>query len=117
MKVASEPRYLEDAPGPTAALYRLVAAALLLQPTGKPDMEQLKEGLYWLRKVRDLNPSLQNNGELRQSEDFCAAFVDGKTTVWDVDEVIKRAVQVAALGNKEVDVVKLSHQILESAKK
>jgi len=116
VKVSAEPRYREDALGATAALYRLVAAAMFLQPTGRPNREHLKEGLFWLEKLRELSPTLQNDSQLKETADFFFAFVEGRTPTWDVDGATRHAVQLALLGDKETDIVKLSKRIADRAK-
>jgi len=116
-KASSDPRYREDAPGETAAIYRLYAAALLFTPTGKGDRDRLKEGLSWLRRLRALNPTLQKDDDLRRADEFFSQFVDGRTAGLDPDQAMRHVVRLALLGGSEEDVEKHARQIVERAKR
>jgi hypothetical protein len=115
-KVSADPRYGEDAPGPTAALYRLVAASLFFTPAGDPDRERIKEGLFWLGKLRELSPTLRNDSQLKDIEGFFSAFVEGRAPRWNGDQARRHAATLALLGSKDVDDANLSTNLTDRAK-
>ena len=116
-KVSADPRYLEGRAWSNRRVVPFVAASMLFQPAAKPDRERLKEGLYWLGKLRELNPSLQNNSQLKETEDFFSAFVEGRVPTWDADEATKHAVSLALLGSKDVDVGNLIRSLWAVSRK
>ena len=112
VKVTTESRYREEAPGAVAALYRLTAASMLLQRNGSPDRERLKEGIYWLEKLINVNESTRADKQLAATKEFFEAYVDGRVTRWDAEEAIAYAVTLASLGSKDIDVRSITKQIM-----
>jgi len=113
VKVAAESRYSKEAPGAVAALYRLTAASMLLQRNGSPDREHLKEGIYWLEKLINANESTRTNKQLVDTKEFFEGYLDGHVTKWNAEEAIKYAVELASLGNRDIDVDGITKQIMQ----
>ncbi len=116
-KVESNPRYGEEAPGETAALYRMYTASLLFAPKERPTDAKLRRGLAALRKLRAINPSVTTNQDLLVCEKYFTKLADGTSASYDAYGATRHVVKLALLGSADDKIDEYTRQIVDRAAK
>lgn len=105
-KLWADSRYEKQAPQATALVYRLYAAALLIQPLRISPAEKAQNALPWLRKAISLDNKSSDHDELIKAEKYLTKFVEGKTQNEDVSILFRHEFRVAMPGATASEIEK-----------
>jgi len=113
-RVREGKRYAEEAPGTVAAVYRLTSASLLFHPSGTPDREQLRQGVFWLEKLGEINPHLEESLHLKEARRFFLDYVDGRTRAWDAERAADYALSLGLLQGSAQEIEQTKKKVLQT---